>query len=80
MDINQLVSGKEYKMTHAGGQPNQKVKVLNVSTKNHPKWGDYVNADIIYTSDDLTKGLRTSVNKIECERYIHELNPDGTYN
>lgn len=65
--------GKEYVKTHAYGQPNQKVKILNVSEKTCPKWGKYMSADIIYTSDDCTKGLKTSMNSIECERYLREI-------
>ena len=73
MNIKQLETGKEYRLTHAYGQPDQKVKVLNVEEKTSAKWGKYWSADIIYTSEDCTKGLRTSMNTIECERYLHSL-------
>lgn len=71
MDIRELVEGKEYKRTHAYGQPDQKIKVLRVSNED-----GYLIADIIYTSDDCTKGLRTTMNAIECERYIHPLDDE----
>lgn len=54
MYIKDLVIGKEYIMSHAYGQPNQKIKILNVSEKESYKWGKYWTADIIYTSDDCT--------------------------
>lgn len=73
MDIKKLIEGKEYKLTHAYGQPSQKIKVLKVGEKICPKWGKYWSADIIYTSEDCTNGLITSFNTIECERYLHEL-------
>lgn len=74
MNIHQLIEGKEYRLTHAYGQPDQKVKVLKVSEKTCPKWGEYYwSADVVYTSDDCTKGLQTSMNTIECERYLHPL-------
>lgn len=73
MDIKKLIEGNEYKLTHAGGQPDQKVRVLKVSEKTCNKWGKYWSADIVYTSEDCTNGLMTSMNTIECERHIHKL-------
>jgi hypothetical protein len=71
MDINQLIVGNEYRLTHAYGQPSQKVRVLKVEEKNCSKWGKkYWSALVIYTSDDCTKGLKTEMNTIECERYL----------
>lgn len=67
MDIKELVVGKEYLKTSAYGKPNQKVKVLSVEKGSH--W----RAQIIYTSEDCTKGMRTSMNTIECELYLHPL-------
>lgn len=36
-------------------------------------WGKYWIAHVIFTSDDCTKGMRMSMNEIECERYLHPL-------
>ena len=69
MNIEQLIEGNEYKLIHSHWQPSQKVKVLNKCQKN----GKYFSVDIIYTSDDCSKGLITSMNTIECERYLHEI-------
>ena len=73
MYIKDLVIGKEYILSHAYGKPNQKIKILNVSEKESYKWGKYWEADIIYTSDDCSFGITTSMNTIECERYLHEI-------
>jgi len=63
MNIEQIEVGKEYLLSHAYGQDNQIIKVLSKEEKE---------INIIYTSDDSTKGMRTSMNRIECDRYIHE--------
>lgn len=72
MDIQKLVVGKEYTLSHAYGQPSQTVRVLSVEEKQCRIDGKYLSAEVIYTSDDGSKGLRSSLNKIECERYLHE--------
>jgi hypothetical protein len=73
MNIQQLIVGEEYKITHACGQPPQKVKVLSVEEEESEMWGKYWTAYVIFTSDDCTKGMRMSMNEIECERYLHPL-------
>lgn len=73
MDINQLIAGNEYKLIHAYGQPSQIVMVLKVEEKTGSNDCKYLSADIIYTSNDGSKGLRTSMNTIECERYLRPL-------
>ena len=73
MNIKQLEIGKEYRLIHAYGQPDQKVKVLNVKEKCSSAENKYWSASIIYTSNDCTKGMRTSMNTLECERYLHQL-------
>lgn len=69
MDIRELKEGKEYYKSHAHGQPNQKVKVLSVT----PIGSEHMEARVLYTSNDCTKGMSTSMNTIECERYLHEI-------
>jgi hypothetical protein len=73
MNIKLLEKGKEYTLAHAYGQPDQKVMVLNVEERSYPNCGKIWYADVIYTSDDATKGLQTSMNSIECERYLYPI-------
>ncbi len=55
------------------GQEDQRVKILKVSEKTCPKWGKYYSADIMYVSENDMICMVTSMNTIECERYLHEL-------
>lgn len=73
MDIKDLKIGREYLLLHSHGQPSQKVKVLSVDEIHHNRYGNYWEARIEYTSDDCTKGLETSMNEIECFRYLRDI-------
>jgi hypothetical protein len=73
MNIQELKTGKEYLLLHAYGQTSQKVKILSVGEKYHPRYGNYWEAKVEYTSDDCSKGLQISMNTIECERYLREI-------
>lgn len=72
MNINKIEVGKEYLRTNSHGQPPQKIVVLrkNVKESTYYEEGE-TTIDIEYTSDDCTKGLRTTMNEIECMRYVH---------
>ena len=73
MDIKKLEIGKNYILSHSHGQNNQTVKVLKVSEETTQKWGKYWTAHIEFVSDDSSKGLKTNLNTIECERYLSEI-------
>jgi len=68
MKIEDLEIGKEYWRTHAYGQPDQIVEI----THRNPHQEE---VGIVYTSDDCTKGLRMTMNRIECDRYLDEILP-----
>ena len=62
MILEDIEVDKEYIMTHAYGQPSQKVKVLRKRENE---------IDVIYVSNDASKGRMQGLNRIECERYLH---------
>ncbi len=69
MDIDKLVIGKEYFIL---GNTTQKIKITNIV-------GEDIRIE--YTSDDCSKGLKTSINEIECNRYVREIcGVDYSYN
>lgn len=65
MELEDIKKG-EYTLTHAHGQPSQKVRVYKVDIEKEK-------VDIIYISDDSTKGMFDDLNKIECRLYLREL-------
>ena len=76
MNILELIIGKTYTLSHKYGQPNQEVKILRRRVQHSDKWGDTTVVDVLYTSNDSTHGMRTTMNTIECERLHEILKPD----
>lgn len=65
MQIENIVEGNEYVLSHAYQKKEQKVVVLSVNIPAEKVLVQYV-------SDDVSKGMTDIMNRIECNRYLHE--------
>lgn len=65
MQIENIVEGNEYILSHAYQKKEQKVVVLSVNIPEEKVLVQYV-------SDDVSKGMTDIMNRIECNRYLHE--------
>lgn len=65
MRIENIVEGNVYVLSHAYQKKDQKVVVLSVNIPAEKVLVQYV-------SDDVSKGMKSNMNRIECERYLHE--------
>jgi hypothetical protein len=65
MRLENIVEGNEYILSHAYGKKEQKVVVLSVNIPTEKVLVQYV-------SNDVSKGMTSNMNRIECERYLHE--------
>lgn len=65
MQIENIVEGNEYVLSHAYQKKDQKVVVLSVNIPAEKVLVEYV-------SDDVSKGMTSNMNRIECDRYLHE--------
>jgi len=65
MRIENIKEGNEYVLSHAYQKKEQKVVVLSVNIPAEKVLVQYV-------SDDASKGMTSNMNRIECDRYLHE--------
>jgi len=65
MRIEDFEVGKEYRRSHAYGQPEQRVVCQNIEEEKERVWFIYLTG--------INPGKRDYFNRIECERYIHEV-------
>jgi anti-sigma regulatory factor (Ser/Thr protein kinase) len=61
-----IQEGSEYILSHAYGQKEQKVVVLSINISEQEVLVEYV-------SNDVSKGMTTTMNRIECDRYLHKI-------
>lgn len=66
MRIENIIEGNQYVLSHAYQKKEQKVVVLSVNIPAEKVLVQYV-------SDDASKGMTSNMNRIECDRYLHEI-------
>ena len=59
-----LEADKEYILIHHYGQPSQRIKITSKRESQ---------ISVIYVSDDCTKGMRTDMNRADCEASLREM-------
>ena len=61
MNIDNIKTGEVYTVISAYGKPSQTVEITGTRESE---------VDLLYISEDVSKGMRTSFNRIEGERYL----------